>query len=253
MRASPVIGPRSTPPDGFLSRERTGSVSACCKEGQAPFCPPRSPPRGTRKGGAPALHPRPGAAVAPFLRSHPRHPWAVAAPPVSSESLAPLRVRADGCDRFRQAGGQCRFVGTVAPAGTLAQGSRARPPPSSRPARSGALADLRGCHGTVGTGPLRSQRLRVALLPGLLPGRTGSDSFVESLAAIRPRSLGWGARLRRPPRRRRGSAPPRSGRPAPWWCGLLVALPLPEPRRGPRLPPGVYRNCYARTNSHQGG
>ena len=156
-------------------------------------------------------------------------------------------------DRFRQAGGQCRFIGTVAPAGTLAQGSRARPPPSSRPARSGALADLRGCHGTVGTGPLRSQRLRVALLPGLLPGRTGSDSFVESLAAIRPRSLGWGARLRRPPRRRRGSAPPRSGRPAPWWCGLLVALPLPEPRRGPRLPPGVYRNCYARTNSHQGG
>ncbi len=104
--------------------------------------------------GAPPA-PRPAGRV----RSQSRHARGAAAPPVLFASLAPLRVRADGC-RSEPPGGKGR-AGLSAPALPLAFPRRVRqapPPMGTRPARSGALADPWGCHG-------QSARTRFAHTP----------------------------------------------------------------------------------------
>jgi len=100
-----------------------------------------SPPGVTRKGGAPALHPRPSAPVA---RSQARYTWAVAAPPVSSHS-SPRRCSLCSADAPRRSAALCRATGS------------ADAPPVGR-ARALSLlgsTDL-GAAQTVGTAALRS-------------------------------------------------------------------------------------------------
>jgi len=108
----------------------------------APFrCWWCSPPGVTRKGGAPALHPRPSAPVA---RSQARYTWGVAAPPVSSHS-SPRRCSLCSADAPRRSAALCRATGS------------ADAPPVGR-ARALSLlgsTDL-GAAQTVGTAALRS-------------------------------------------------------------------------------------------------
>lgn len=156
----------------------------------------------------------------------------------------------------------------------------------TRPARSGALADLRGCHGTVGTGPLRSQRLRIAplvgssapLLPSLprpimIPWRDARapiglrGPYSRSLRSLRASShsglrragrhgaAGPAPPCPRPPptipRRWPGAAPLKRASGDSVW-GLPSALPLPEPLQGSRLPRGVYWGWHPPIPPQQG-
>lgn len=76
----------------------------------APFrCWWCSPPGVTRKGGAPALHPRPSAPVA---RSQARYTWGVATPPVSSHS-SPRRCSLCSADAPRRSAALCRATGSA--------------------------------------------------------------------------------------------------------------------------------------------
>ena len=115
------------------------------------------------------------------VRSQPRHSWGAAAPPVSSEELAPLRVRADGCRSKLPVRQLC--AGLSASALPLACPRRVRPaspPMGTRPARAGALVLPWGCaDGRRPTTPLTHLRSALnAFATSQLPSRFGHRSTV---------------------------------------------------------------------------
>jgi len=187
------------------------------------------------------------------VRSQPRHSLGAAAPPVSPEELAPLRVRADGCRSKLPVRQLC--AGLSASALPLACPRRVRPaspPMGTRPARAGALVLPWGCaDGRRPTTPLTHLRSALnAFATSQLPSRFGHRSTVIGCCS-RASPAGAASGPAPPSRRSTGLPrpnhfPPRGGEggarrrePVTKWSPAAVRprrLHRPETRRRGRSP-----------------